>query len=394
MRVYFDNAATTAVDKRVLDAMLPYFTERFGNTSSIHSFGQDAQQAVDEARLMIANHLQADSREVIFTSGATESNNIAIWGVFNKYAKDKTLHFITSKIEHPSVLEVFKKIKKLGHDVTFLDVNEIGNISIEQLKQAVTDHTVLISVMYANNEVGAVQPVAEIGKLVKQVRAQRSKESLPLFFHTDAVQAMNYLEVNVEEIGCDFLTFSGHKIYAPKGVGVLYVRRGVNVDSLVNGGHHEYNLRPGTLNTPAIVGLGKAVELIKAEKEDNLSKVKSLKEKLFAGLREIPDARFNGLSETQLPNLLHVSLLKAEGESILMMLDIEGIAVSTGSACSSGALEPSHVLTAIGVPVEWTHGSVRISLGKNNTEEEVVEFLRVFKPIVERLRQMAPDIKI
>lgn len=392
-RIYLDNAATTAVDEKVLQAMLPYFSYEFGNTSSIHSFGQTATQAVDEAREKIARYLNCLPAEIIFTSGATESNNLAVWGMVKKLPVTEKYHFITSKIEHPSILETFKKLQKLGHEVTFLNVNEIGLIDLKQLQQEIKDKTVLVSIMTVNNEVGVIQPVEQIGKIVEQSREKRGENSLPLYFHTDAVQAINYLDMDVQKIKCDFLSFSGHKIYAPKGIGVLFVRQGVKIESLLYGGHHEYGLRAGTLNTPSIVGLGKAMEMAVDERTKVSQKIKKLRGAIIDGLNEIADIRINSSDLHGVPGILNVSFLKAEGESILMMLDMDGIAISTGSACSSGALEPSHVLTAMGVPVEWTHGSVRISLSKNNTQTEVNTFLISLKKIVERLRQMAPEIK-
>ncbi len=393
MRIYLDHAATTPVDERVLDAMKPYFIQEFGNASSIHSFGQEAQSAVDHARTTIANYLHTDSKEIIFTSGATESSNLAILGLFTKWKNEKKLHFITSKIEHPSVLEVLKKIKDWGHEVSLIEVDQNGIVNLKKLKEAIKANTVLVSIMYANNEVGAIQPIAEIGKIVSKEKNNRKNSKLPIYFHVDAVQAVNYLDMDVPALGCDLLSISGHKIYAPKGIGALYVKKGVNLAPLVYGGHHEYNLRPGTLNVPGIVGLARAIELVKLEKDKNIKLVKKLKEKFIKEMETVKDVRFNGKSELQLPHIINLSFKKAEGESILMMLDLEGIAISTGSACSSGALEPSHVLTAMGVPVEWTHGSVRISLGKHNTESEIKIVAKALKAIVERLRKMAPDIK-
>ncbi|OGF31590.1 hypothetical protein A2533_00075 [Candidatus Falkowbacteria bacterium RIFOXYD2_FULL_35_9] len=394
-RIYFDNAATTKVDSRVVDAMLPFFSDEYGNPSSIHSFGQETSTAIESAREKISGFLGAnDPQEIVFTSCATESNNLAIWGIFNKFKiKKKKLHFITSKIEHPSVLQVFKKIEKLGHEVSFIEVDHDGIIKLEQLRKEIKANTVLVSIMSANNEVGSIQPVEEIGEIIAKEKIKRQNKELPIFFHTDAVQALNYLEINVAKIKCDLLSFSGHKIYAPMGIGVLFIRKGVSLEPLMQGGSHEFNLRPGTSNVPGIVGLGKAIEILDSEKEKTISKVKKIKEKIIHELKDVKDIRFNGNPDKQLPNLLNISFYGAEGESILMMLDMEGIAISTGSACSSGALEPSYVLTAMGIPVEWTHGSIRVSLGRFNSEQEVSTFVTSLKQIVEKLRQMAPALK-
>lgn len=391
-RVYFDNAATTKVDPRVRDAMLPFLSDEFGNASSIHSFGQEAQKAIGAAREIIADYLGCLPPEIYFTSGATESNNLAIWGVFNRYVKkNKKYHFITSKIEHPSVLEVFKKIEQLGHEVTYLDVDKNGVVKINNLMKLIKEKTLLISIMYVNNEVGAIQPIEDIGRLIKSFKTEQRQDKLPLLFHVDAVQALNYFDCDVRVLNCDLMSISGHKIYGPKGVGALYVKKGLILEPLVYGGHQESGLRSGTYNTPGIVGLGKAVEILRKERDKNFNKVKKLKDKIISGLKEIEDIRFNGDEAFQSPNIINVSFNNAEGESILMMLDLEGVAISTGSACSSGNLEPSSVLTAMKVPVEWIHGSVRISLSKDNTEQEVNYFLKALKVVINKLRSMSPE---
>jgi len=392
-QIYFDNAATTQVDPKVLQAMLPYYNENFGNPSSLHSFGQTAQSAVDEARDKIAGYLKCKIQEVIFTSGATESNNLVIQGVVKYFVQqNKKVHIITTKIEHPSVLEVFKNLEKQKiAEVTYLDVDKTGFISLEKLKKAIQGHTVLISIMYANNEMGAIQPITQIGEIVKNVRAQRDAKSLPLYFHVDAVQALNYLDCTVDTLGVDALSASGHKIHGPKGIGFLYLRAGVKLASVNFGGHHEYNLRPGTLNVPAIVGLGKAVELVSHGQNENVIKIKKIKTALTKELSRFENIRFNGPENgDQLPNIINVSFLRAEGESILMMLDLEGIAISTGSACSSGSLEPSPILTAMGIKPEWSHGSIRISLSKFNSLVEVKTFISVLETVITKLRKMAP----
>ena len=280
-----------------------------------------------------------------------------------------------------------------SHEVTFVEVDDAGVIKFDQLKAAIKDNTVLVSVMYANNEVGSVNLIEQIGQLVAEKKQERQEGDLPLYFHTDAVQAINYLDTDVEKLQCDFLALSGHKIYGPKGIGVLYIRAGVKIDPPMQGGSHEWNIRPGTLNVPGIVGLGRAVELVQEEKQMRIDHVAELKKILIEELKEIEEIRIFSAEKNGLPNIVNVSFYRAEGESMLMMLDMDGIAISTGSACSSGALEPSHVLTAMGVEKEWTHGSIRISFGKDNTLGEVKDFVKKIKPIVNRLRDMAPEIK-
>jgi len=392
-QIYFDNAATTAIDPKVLEAMLPYYNDHFGNASSLHSFGQAAQGAVDEARDKIAKYLKCKAQEIIFTSGATESNNLVIQGLVNQLKQpNRAIHIITSKIEHPSVLEVFKYIEKQKlAEVSYLEVDKFGLVSVDKLKKTIRANTVLVSVMYANNEMGAIQPVKEIGALIKAVRATRGSKELPIYFHVDAVQALNYLDCEVDALGVDAFSASGHKIHGPKGIGFLYLRAGVKIRPVNFGGHHEYNLRPGTLNVPAIVGLGKAVELVQEHRTENVAKIKKIKEALIKELKSVENMRFNGPEgESQVPNILNVSFLRAEGESILMMLDLAGIAISTGSACSSGSLEPSPILTAMGIKPEWSHGSVRISLSKFNSLPEVKIFAKELMAAITKLRKMAP----
>lgn len=391
-KIYFDNSATTPVDEKVLAAMLPYFREDFGNPGSIHTIGQKAQTAVDEARDKVAGYLNCKAQEVIFTAGATESNNMAIQGVVNNLLKQKkSVHIITTKIEHPSVLNVYKELaKREDIEVSSVNVDNDGVVKINELKKTIKPNTVLISVMYANNEVGSIQPIVEISEIIKKEKGDRAKGALPIYFHVDAVQAFNYLDCDVNKLGVDFLTFSGHKIYGPKGIGGLFIRAGVKIDPLIYGGHYEYGLRGGTLNVPGIVGLAEAVSLVAKEKSTNIDKIRKIKSKLIENLEKFEDFRLNGATENQLPNIINVSFYKAEGESLLMMLDMDGIAISTGSACSSGSLEPSHVLTAMGIKPEWSHGSVRISLGKYNSEEEIVQFIISLEKAVKRLRGMAP----
>ena len=391
-QIYFDNAATTPVDPRVLKAMLPYLEKEFGNYGSIHSFGQRALAAVDGARDKIAEFLNCDSQEVIFTSGATESNNLAIQGVINYFLnKNEKVQAITSTIEHPSVLEVFKLLKKKQSvEVDFAPVDAVGVVKLATLKKLVKPNTVLISIMYVNNEIGSIQPITEIAELVRTEKAQRGIKGLPLYFHVDAAQAVNYLNCDVKKLGVDFLTVSGHKICGPKGIGALFIRRRVKIEPLYVGGHQEYGLRPGTLNVASIAGLGKAFELAIKERRRSSMKLEKIKKFLTREISKIPETRFNGDLERQLPNIVNVSFKNAEGESILMMLDMKGIAVSTGSACSSGSLEPSHVLMAMGIKPEWSHGSVRISFGRFNTEAEARQLVQSLKAIVAKLRKMAP----
>ncbi len=388
-RIYFDNAATTQVDPQVLEAMLPYFSEKFGNPSSIHSFGQEAESALEEAREQAAETLGCKPKEIIFTSGATESNNLAILGVAEKFKNDKP-HFITSKIEHPSVLETFETLRKRGFAVDFVNIDKKGILKLSELKKLIRKNTVLISVMYANNEIGTVQPIKEIGELIVKEKESRKEKNLPIYLHSDIAQAFNYLPCKVDYLKCDLITVSGQKIFGPKGVGVLYIKDNTKISPITFGGHHELGLRPGTINVPLIVGIAKAMEIAEKDREANIKKVKSLRDKLFEQIQKINDTQLNGDLEKRIPNNLNISFKGAEGESILMMLDMEGIAISTGSACSSGSLEPSHVLTAMGIKPEWTHGSVRISLGKFNTEVEVNQFLKVLPLIIDKLREMAP----
>ncbi|MBU1132383.1 cysteine desulfurase [Patescibacteria group bacterium] len=390
--IYYDNSATTKVDPRVLQEMLPFFQENFGNPNSAHSSGQSALSAIDDAREKIANYLSCETQEIIFTSGATESNNLAIQGIINSLLQTQdNLHIITSKIEHPSVLEVFKTIsKKEGIEAGFVEVDSAGVVKLEKLKELIQPNTVLISIMYANNEVGSIQPIREISEIIKVERDRRGEKGLPIYFHVDAVQAFNYLPCQVNWLGVDFLSFSGHKIFGPKGIGGLFAKRGIKFEPLAFGGHQEYSLRPGTLNVPGIVGLGKAVELVADEQEKNIQKIKKIKSKIAGELEKFENVRFNGKGEFQLPNIINVSFQNAEGESILMLLDMDGVAVSTGSACSSGSLEPSHVLTAMGVQPKWAHGSIRISLGKDNTEVEVNTFIKSLTVAIKKLREMAP----
>lgn len=379
-RIYMDNAATTAVSPEVLQAMLPYFTDIYGNPSSIHSTGRDARRAVDAARKQVAAAIGAQPTEIYFTAGGSESDNWAIKGTaFAKRAKGN--HIITSQIEHHAVLHTCAWLEKQGFEVTYLPVDEFGRVRVEDVEKAITDKTILISIMAANNEIGTLQPITEIGKLAK---------SRGILFHTDAVQAMGAIPIDVNAMNIDMLSMSGHKFHGPKGIGVLYVRKGVHPDIFMHGGAQERGQRAGTENLAGIVGIGKAIELATQNLEANAARMGRLRDKLIDGiLAEIPDVRLNGHRTERLPNNVNVSIRYIEGEAMLLRLDLAGIAGSSGSACTSGSLDPSHVLLAIGLPHEIAHGSLRLSLGTDTTEEQVDEVLRVLPGIVKDLRAMS-----
>lgn len=388
-RVYLDNSATTPIDKEVVDAMLPFLTEKFGNASSIHFFGQEARAAVDKSRHQVAELINARPNEIVFTSGGTEANNLAIRGLIeanDKYGK----HIITSDIEHSAVKEVCADLEKRGYEVTYLPVYEDGIVKIEDLKNAVRDDTILISVMTANNEIGTIQPVEEIGKLVRELRENGKK----IWFHTDAVQAVGKITVDVEAIGCDLLSISAHKIYAPKGVGALYVRRGVRLHKQNIGGHQERERRGGTENVPYIVAFAKACELAKNNLAESSENLQTLRDKFESKIGErINDLVFNGNRSNRLPNISNLSFRFIEGEGLLINLDMQGIAVSTGSACSSGSLEPSPVIRALGRNDELARGAIRLSFGKENTAEDVEYLLEVLPKAVENLRRLSPQFQ-
>jgi len=399
-RIYLDNAATTQVDKEVLKAMEPYFIDVFGNPSSLHSFGQEASKAVEFAREKIARFLNCSAQEIIFTSGATEANNLAILGtVFANGYPGKKIHIITSAIEHPAVLETCEYLEKNGVEVDYIKPDNSGVINLNDIKNKIKNNTKLISIMYANNEIGSIQPIEEIGELVRKVNAKRQEDPSPakagsgqagkIIFHTDATQATNYLNMDVEKLGVDLLSFSGHKIYGPKGIGVLFVKKGIKIRKIQHGGHHENNLRPGTLNTPGIVGLAKAVELIDIRNNINIENLCNYTLELIQ--ERIKNIKLNGSLENRLPNNLNINIIGVEGEALLLGLDMEGIAVSTGSACSSNSLKASHVLSAIGVSAEESHGALRITLGKNNTRAEIEYFVEKLEKIVKKFRDMAPS---
>lgn len=406
-RIYFDHAATTPVDPEVAEAMNKYLAKDFGNASSMHQFGQEAVKGVDYARDVLAKFLNCDRDEVFFTSGATEANNLAILGLLKNYEnKGFKPHIITTQIEHPAVLEPCRELARTGQaEVTYAPVNKAGIVEVSMIEKAIKENTALVSVMYVNNEAGTIQPIREIGQMIERTNkirlglnhAGREKPKNPgkklgrIYFHTDATQAINYLNCDTDYLHVDLLSLSGHKVYGPKGVGALFIRQGVLVKPIIYGGHQERNLRPGTYNTPAIVGLGKAIEIVTRDGEENSKQLKKLQNKLFAGISQsIKNIQINGDRENRVPSNVNISVRGVEGESLLMMLDFAGIAVSTGSACASGSLDPSHVLLAMGIPHEIAHGSLRITLGKENTLAEVNKFLKALPPIVNRLRQIAP----
>ncbi len=380
-RIYMDNAATTRVKPEVLEAMLPFYGETFGNPSTIYYFGREAHKALDHARQQVAAAIGADKDEIYFTSCGTESDNWAIKGAAFAHQK-KGNHIITSSIEHHAVLHTCAWLEKHGFEVTYLPVDEYGRVNPADVEKAITDKTILITIMFANNEIGTIQPVEEIAKIAK---------AHGVLFHTDAVQAIGAVPINVHEMGFDMLSLSGHKFYAPKGVGALYIRRGVRIDINQQGGAQERGKRGGTENMAQIVGLGKAIEMATADVEGHAKKLAHMRDRLIDGiLAEIPDVRLNGHRTERLPNNVNVSIRYVEGEALLLRLDLAGIAASSGSACTSGSLDPSHVLLAIGLPHEVAHGSLRLSLGNFNTEHDVDVVLEKLPQIVQTLRDMSP----
>jgi cysteine desulfurase len=379
--VYMDHSATTYVRKEVLDAMVPYYSEHFGNPSSIYSIARESKKAIDTARAEVAKALGGEPDEIYFTSGGSESDNWAIKGI--AYAnRKKGTHIITSAIEHHAVLHTCEYLEKEGFTVTYLPVDQYGLVDPAGLEKAITDKTLLISIMYANNEIGTIEPIAELGAIAR-------KHKVP--FHTDAVQAVGNVPIDVKGQNIDLLSLSAHKFYGPKGTGVLYIRKGVKIDNLIHGGGQERKRRAGTENIAGIVGLGKAIELATADIEGHSKKIRALRDRLMQGiLAKIPNSRLNGHPEKRLPGNINISFEFIEGESMLLWLDDEGICASTGSACTSGSLEPSHVLLATGLPVEISHGSLRLTLGNVNTEADVDFVLEVLPKVVSRLRDMSP----
>ena len=382
-RIYMDNNATTAVKPQVLEAMLPYFCEQFGNPSSVHWAGRMVGGAIDKARDQVAKLLNCSSAEVIFLSCGSEGDNYAIKGTADAL-KDKGNHIITTSVEHPAVLETCEALEKDGYDVTYLKVDQDGMLDLAELEAAITDKTILISVMWANNETGNIFPIEEIGQIAKKHKVR---------FHTDAVQAVGKIPVDVRKANIDMAVISGHKIGAPKGIGAMYLRRGTKISRFMHGGHQERNRRAGTHNVPSIVGLGVACELALQNMEKDYAYVRNLRDKLETGiLSTIPEVKLNGHpnGDLRLPNTLNVSFNFIEGESLLLFFDMKGIAASSGSACTSGSLEPSHVMGAMGVDIVLAHSSTRFSLGSDNTEEEVDFILQELPAIVQRLREMSP----
>ena len=383
-KVYLDNNATTPVRPEVFEAIRPFLTEIWGNPSSIHWAGRNARGPVDDAREQVAQFLGATPGEIIFTSCGSESNNLAIKGAAAYYAK-KGRHIITTRVEHPAVLETCKYLEKKGSPVTYLPVDRQGMIDLDEYRSAFRSDTVLVTVMMANNETGVVFPIKEMAAAARE---------RGVLFHTDAVQASGKLALDVNDLGVDMLTISGHKLYAPKGIGALYVRKGVRLDNLIHGGHQERGRRAGTENVPGIIAIGKAAELARKELPQIGPRLLKLREKLESELKErVSDVQVNGHPTQRLPNTLNMSFFFIEGESILLNLDMEGIAASSGSACTSGSLEPSHVLLAMNIPPENAHGSVRFSLGKDSTEEEIDYVVEVLPPIIDRLRSYSPLYK-
>jgi cysteine desulfurase len=390
-RVYFDNSATTPVDAEVLAAMLPFLSEEYGNASSIHYFGQRARAAVDHARHLVAALINSRPNEIVFTSGGTESNNLAIRGLIeaqNSPTGPPTRnHIITSAIEHSAVKNVCEDLEKRGYEVTYLPVYDNGIVRLDDVRNAIRDETVLVSVMMANNEIGTLQPVAEIGRLVRELRTAGRK----IWFHTDAVQAVGKIPVDVESIGCDLLSASAHKIYAPKGVGALYVRRGIRLHPQNLGGHQERERRGGTEPVPLIAAFGKACELAGRDLEDNAIRIAEMRDTLEHGIAERIDRTvLNGDTDQRLPNISNCSFAGIEGEGLLINLDMQGIAVSTGSACSSGSLEPSPVIRALGRDDEMARGAIRFSLGKTNSLDDIEYVLEHLPKAVDALRRLSP----
>jgi len=400
-RIYLDYAATTPVDKEVLREMFPYFSQKFGNAMSIHSFGQEALAGVDKARERAAKFFKTTPNEIIFTSGATEANNLAVKGVVKSFHsdpinKDKKPHIITTSFEHHCVLHACKSVEKDGlAEVTYVRPGKDGIIKMADIKRAIRPNTILVSVMYVNNEIGTVQPIAEIGKMLKQINSNRGaeKDKFKIVFHTDATQAINYFTCDVNKLEVDLLSMSAHKIYGPKGVGMLYIRKGTTIRQVKHGGDQEYKMRAGTHNVPGIVGFGKALELVTKNAKRETPRIKKMRDLLIHRvLKEIPNVKLNGSKIRRSPNNANFSFRDIEGEGLILSMDMEGIACSTGSACSSGALTPSHVLLSIGLRAEEAHGSLRMTLGKYVTEKDVNVAVNKLKSVIERLRKISGHV--
>ncbi|MDD7523450.1 MAG: cysteine desulfurase NifS [Clostridiales bacterium] len=380
-RVYMDNAATTALRRDVLDAMMPYLTDIYGNPSSLHYFGQEAHKAVENARHQVASALNAEDNEIVFTGCGTEADNMALKGIAEKY-QSKGKHIITSSVEHHAILHTCEYLEKHGFEVTYLPVDEYGMVKAEQVRDAIRSDTILVSIMFANNEVGTIMPIKEIGAVCREKG---------VFFHTDAVQAVGHVAIDVKAMNIDLLSLSAHKLHGPKGVGALYIRKGIVVPPLLHGGAQERRKRAGTENVAGIVGLGKAIEIACSDIEGTSKRMCYLRDKLINGIEaSIPEVKLNGHRTERLPGNVNFSIKYIEGESILLMLDINGIAASSGSACTSGSLDPSHVLLAMGMPHETAHGSLRLTLGDDTTEDDIDYVLEVLPEIVVKLRKMSP----
>ncbi len=377
-KVYMDHAATTPMDMEVFEAMKPYFFQKYGNASSLHSFGMEAKETLEKSREAVATFIGGDADEIIFTGGGTESDNLAIKGIVFRARKG---HIITSSIEHPAVLETCKFLEKKGFRVTYLPVDRYGVVNPKDVQNAIEKDTVLITIMHANNEIGTIEPIDEIGKIA-------SERGIP--FHTDAVQSVGKIPIDVKKMSIDLLSISGHKIYGPKGVGALYIKKGRRIDALMHGGRHERGVRSSTENISGIVGLAKACELAKERREKDVKKMRGLRDTLIRGVLEIEESYLNGHPEKRLPSNAHFYFRGIEGESLILMLDDAGIAASTGSACSSKKLAPSHVLLAIGLKPEDAHGSLRLTLGRGNDEEDVAYVLETLPEIVKKLREISP----
>ena len=381
MFVYADNAATTSVSKTAVDAMMPYLTNCYGNPSSLYSFAQDAKEALEAARKTVADIIGAEPREIYFTSGGSEADNQAIVSMAKVGAIKGKKHLISTKFEHHAVLHTLNKLEKEGYDITLLDVHEDGLVRPEELEAAIREDTALVTIMFANNEIGTIQPVKEISEICH-------KHGVP--FHTDAVQAMGHIPVNVKEMGIDLLSMSGHKFHAPKGVGVLYAKRGLPLFNVIEGGAQERGKRAGTENIPGIVAMAAALKESVDNMEANNAKIIPMRDKLFAELSKIPHSKINGSLEHHVPGTVNMCFEGIEGESLLLLLDAKGVCASSGSACTSGSLDPSHVLLSIGLPHEVAHGSLRLSIGEYNTMEEIDHIIDVVPGVVEYLRSISP----
>lgn len=395
-RIYLDYAATTPVSPEVFEAMKPYFIQGFGNASEIHQWGRKAKMAIEEAREKIAKALGAQTKEIIFTSCATESINLAHKGVleavlrnWEREKRGEVPHLITSSVEHKAGIESARHLEKQGYKVTFLPVDKYGMVKVSDVEKAIRPETILVSIMYVNNEVGTIEPIEEIGKMIRTYNIQHTTK---IYFHTDATQAIQYLDCNVAKLEADLLSLTGHKFYAPKGIGALYIRKGTPIIRQIDGGGQEFKLRSGTENVPYIVALGKAIEQSSKLKSQNSKRVEKLRNRLIEGVLKIPGTELTGHPTKRAPHIASFIIRGAEGEAMLLLLDEYGIAASSGSACTTGSLEPSHVLAAMGYSPEDSHGSLRFSLGKDTTEKDIDYVLEVLPGIVEKLREMAPKL--